>query len=111
MQCARAGSDEAWHRVGFHAMLATMSPAKRQKRSRRASESSDDAAARQYEARADELLKAIEISGSVIAASSALSAAQKKQMRAGLDQIRTLVSNPAPDFRNVRSLAFLEQAV
>ena len=38
---SRAGSDEAWHRVGFHAMLATMSPAKRQTRSRRASESSD----------------------------------------------------------------------
>jgi hypothetical protein len=64
-----------------------------------------------YSERAEQLLKAIAISEDVIRASKAFSATQKRQLLAELQQTRTLASNPEPPFRNLRSLANLEQAV
>jgi hypothetical protein len=61
--------------------------------------------------RAQQLLKAIGFSEDVIRASETLSSAQKRIMLDGLEKMRTLVSNPEAAFKNVRSLAYLEQAV
>ena len=64
-----------------------------------------------FDAHAGRLLKAMDISEAVIAASRTFTARQKDQMGRSLAEMRGLVENPAPQFRNPRSLAFIEQAV
>jgi hypothetical protein len=85
--------------------------AKRTRRSIRPSDATEKDAAREYVERAAELLKAIEISEGATQGSTALTPDQKRQVLEGLRQMRTLVSDPDPAFRNTRSLANLEQAV
>lgn len=66
---------------------------------------------RTYDERAAQLVKAIDISESLFRSSKGLSKDQKKTVLDGFEDIRAKVTNPEPAFRNVKSLAYLEQAV
>lgn len=63
-----------------------------------------------YAARAAQVLAAMGIYEDVVRDSEELGAAQKKIILRALEQQRRLVAEPEPAFRNLESLAYLEQA-